>query len=119
MGAGTFVVALVAVGAGINFKTLQKDLKEILFLTALRMGAFTLLGFGLAFYFQLPSVLAMTFVMIFALPTAKAVPGIAERYKRLASESFQVVTLTTLLTIIIMPIVVYIANMWWPGVIIR
>lgn len=117
MGAATFAVALIAVGVGIDFKTLQKDIDEILFLSILRMGLFTVLGFVIALYFKLPPVLAVIFVMTLALPTAKAVPGIAREHGRFASEAFQIVTITTLLTIVIMPIVVYAASILWPGVI--
>lgn len=117
MGDATFAVALVAVGAGIDFKTFKKTLHQILFLSFLRMVVFSLLGFVLALEFNLSPSLAMAFVMIMSLPSAKAVPAIAQEYKTFADESFQVVTLTTLLTIIVMPIVVYVGSQLWPGIV--
>lgn len=117
LGNATFATALVTVGIGINLKTLQKDLEEILFLTFLRVVIFTIFGFALALLFQLPPTLAVAFVMIMALPTAKSVPALAEDYKVFVSDTLQIVTLTTLLMIIIMPIVVTVANYIWPGVV--
>lgn len=118
LGSATFATALVTVGLGINFKTFQRDLDEILFLTILRMVVFTVFGFSIAILFKLPPQLAVPFVMIMSLPTAKSVPAIGESHKGVfVSESMQIVTLTTLLTIVVLPFVVIFANHIWPGVI--
>src|SRR5258708_4797373 len=53
LGNAAFATALVTIGIGINFKTLKKDLEEILFLTILRVGIFTILGFSIALFFHL------------------------------------------------------------------
>lgn len=117
LGSATFATALVTVGIGINIKTLQKDLSEILFLSFLRVVISTIFGFGLALLFQLPAPLAVAFVMIVSLPTAKSVPALAEGYDVFVSDSLQIVTITTLLMLIVMPIVVIAANSIWPGVV--
>lgn len=118
LGSATFATALVTVGLGINFKTFQRDLDEILFLTILRMVVFSVFGFCIAILFNLPPQLAVPFVMIMSLPTAKSVPAIGETYKGVfVSESMQIVTLTTLLTVVVMPFVVIFANQIWPGIV--
>ena len=52
-----------------------------------------------------------------ALPTAKSVPPIAQQYGVFVGQSVQVVTVTTLSMVIVMPIVCYLAGLIWPGVI--
>lgn len=118
LGQATFATALVTVGIGINLRTIQKDVREILFLSTLRVIVFTIVGFSIALLFRLPPILAVPFVMIMSLPTAKSVPALGEAHDGIfVHESMQIVTLTTLMTVIIMPIVVVSANYIWPGVI--
>ena len=117
VGDATFGTALVAIGAGINIQTLKKNIWEISFLASLRVVLFTIVGFALALAFKLPAPLAVAFVMIMALPTAKSVPSIGQEYNVFASDSIQLVTVTTLSMIIVIPLVVYFADILWPGII--
>jgi hypothetical protein len=117
IGEATFATALVAVGIGINPKTLKKNLGRILTLSFLRVIVFTVVGFGMAIWFHMGHATAVAFVMIMALPTAKSVPPIGQEYDVFVSESIQVVTITTLAMFVIMPPVIYVANLLWPGVV--
>lgn len=118
IGDATFGTALVAIGAGINLQKLKQNIWEIALLSSLRLVLFAIVGFGLAIAFKLPGALAVPFVMIMSLPTAKSVPSIGHEYKVFMSDSIQVVTVTTLSMIVVIPIVVFFATIFWPGIIL-
>lgn len=118
LGSATFATALFTVGLGINLKTIQRDIGEIAFLSVLRMVVFSIFAFSIAILFKLPPHLAVPFVIIMSLPTAKSVPAIGETHHGVfVKESMQIVTLTTVLTIFVMPFVVLAADIIWPGIV--
>lgn len=117
VGNATFATSLFAVGMGINLSLLRSNLRQILVLSAFRIVFSAALGFVLATGFRLDPGYAVSFVMMAALPTAKSVPPIAQQYGVFVGQSVQVVTVTTLSMVIVMPIVCYLAGLIWPGVI--
>jgi predicted permease len=117
VGSATFATSLFAVGMGIDLSLLRNDLRQILVLSVFRIVFSTALGFALARGFSLDPGYAVSFVIMAALPTAKSVPPIAQRYGVFVGQSVQVVTITTVSMVIVMPIVFYLAGFLWPGVI--
>ena len=117
IGDATFASALFAVGIGIDLKMLKNNFTEIFVISFLRMVVFTALGILLALYFKLSPPLAVAFVMIFSLPGAKSIPPIAQEYHTYTKQSIQIITLSTLMTIITMPVVLLICKNLWPGII--
>jgi malonate transporter and related proteins len=117
VGAATFATSLFAVGMGINLSLLRDNLRQILVLSGLRIFLSSAFGFLLALGFDLEPGYALSFVIMASLPTAKSVPPIAQEYGVFAGESVQVVTVTTLSMVIILPIVCYLGNAIWPGII--
>lgn len=118
LGSATFATALFTVGLSIDLRTIQHDIGEIAFLSVLRMVVFSIFAFTVAILFKLPPLLAVPFVMIMSLPTAKSVPAIGVTHHGVfVKESMQIVTLTTILTVFVMPLVVLAADMLWPGIV--
>jgi predicted permease len=117
VGEATFATSLFAVGLGIDLSLLHRNLRLILVLSFMRVVVSSALGFLLAVVFHLDSGYAVAFVIMASLPTAKSVPPIAQEYGVFVGESFQVVTLTTLAMVLTIPVVCYLGDLRWPGII--
>lgn len=117
IGAATFATSLFAVGMGIDLSLLRDNLRDLLVLSGLRIFLSSAVGFLLAMGFGLEPGYALSFVIMASLPTAKSVPPIAQEYGVFAGEAVQVVTVTTLSMVIVLPIVCYLGDLIWPGII--
>lgn len=113
----TFATALFAVGMSIEFKALSAHSHDIFTMVFLKMVCSPILAFFIAELLHLRPVFAIALVVIMSLATAKSAFVISEEYGVYVKQSAEIVTITTLACIIVIPFVIFIANIFWPGVI--
>jgi malonate transporter len=110
-------VALIAVGMSLSLASWREEMAEIAWMSVTRVVVAPALAVGVAKLMDLSAVLAVALVVGFALPTAQMVFPLCEERDRYANRAAGIISVTTMSMIVIWPIVLLVADRFWPGVI--
>ncbi|MEM9243820.1 MAG: AEC family transporter [Pseudomonadota bacterium] len=105
--------ALIAVGLELSSAKL-KELEEIAVFSIIMMIVRPILGFLIVFLFHLKPLYATIIILTFALPTGKTCFVLAKTYNHYVKESSGIISLTTLLSFITIPLSLIICYHLWP-----
>ncbi len=119
LGGGAVPVPLVALGMTISSVSLREDFGEVSWISFIRVVASPLLAIGVAWWFALTPLYSIALVISFGLPTAKMAFALAESHGEFERPMAAIVTITTLSIALMYPILVWICEHMWPGVIQR
>ncbi|MEM1368782.1 MAG: AEC family transporter [Cyanobacteria bacterium P01_H01_bin.15] len=117
LGGATTPVAMIAVGMAINVDNLKKQLAEVSWMSGIRVILSPALALFLAQTLNLSPVFAIALILSFGLPTSQLVLPTAEQYGVYEECSAGITTLSTLAFLITWPIMVWLSNSLWPGVV--
>jgi len=117
LGGATTPAAMIAVGMTLNVSNLKKQFTEITWMSGVRVILSPALAIILAMGLNLSPVFAIALVISFGLPTSQLVLPTAEQYEVYEECSAGITTLTTLAFMVTWPIMVWLSNVLWPGVI--
>ena len=110
-------LALIAVGMSLSATDISTNAIEISWMSAVRMILSPALAIIIATGFDLQPVFAIALVISFSLPTAKMVLPLAREQNLYVEQTAGIITVTTVSLIFVWPIVIWVCNQLWPGVI--
>ncbi len=110
----TVVTALVALGMSVELGDIRSGGAEMVSLSAVRMVVSPALALGLAYALGTSDVYAAAFVILFAQPTAKTVFVLSEQTAVFEKPIAGVVALTTLSSLVMLPVWIVICDQIWP-----
>lgn len=115
LGAATVVTALVALGMTVDLDDLRHAGADVVWLSVVRMVLAPAFALGLALVLGMSDVFSAAFVIIFAQPTAKTVFVLSEDSGIFTKPVSAIVTLTTVSTIVLLPVWILICDRVWPS----
>jgi len=110
-------LALIAVGMSLNAAGVRANAIEIFLMSAVRVILSPALAIIIAMVFNLQPVFAIALVISFSLPTAKMVFPLAKEEGFYVEQSAGIISMTTVSLLLVWPIVIWICEPLWPGVI--
>jgi malonate transporter and related proteins len=110
-------LALLAVGMSLNAIDLRNNFSEISWMSAVRVILSPILAIIVAIGFDLQPVFAIALVISFSLPTAKLVLPLAREQGVYAQRTAGIITTTTFSLVLVWPIIIWICEHLWPGII--
>lgn len=114
LGAATVVTALVALGMTVDLGDLRTGGAEMLGLSAVRMVVAPAIAIGLALALGTSDLGSAAFVILFAQPTAKTVFVLSDQSGVFQKPVAGVVALTTLSSLVMLPVWIVICDQVWP-----
>ena len=114
LGAATVVTALVALGMTVDLDDLRHASADVVWLSVVRMVLAPAFALGLALVLGMDDVFSAAFVIIFAQPTAKTVFVLSEDSGIFTKPVSAIVTLTTVSTLVLLPVWILICDRVWP-----
>ncbi len=115
LGAATVVTALVALGMSADLGDIREGGAETVGLSAVRMVVAPTIALGLALALGTSDLRSAAFVVLFALPTAKTVFVLSEQSGVFRRETAGVVALTTVSSLVMLPVWIVICDQVWPS----
>lgn len=106
--------ALFSVGLSIEKITL-KELISILYVSFLSLLVRPLIAWGIGILFQLTPVNLLALVIFNAIPTPKTFFVFAAKYRVFQKEAASIVSLSTICSVITIPVVVFVLEHFYPG----
>lgn len=116
LGNTTVPLALIAVGMSLSRVKINTLNNEIAIITFLNLVAKSILAFALAMLFHLPTLYAISLIVVSAAPTANTIYVLAAKYHVYKEETAAIIFLTTILSLLAIPCVIWIASFVWPQV---
>ena len=110
-------LALIAIGMSLNAAGVRTNAIEIFWMSAVRVILSPLLAIIIAMVFDLQPVFSIALVISFSLPTAKMVFPLAKEEGFYVEQSAGIISMTTVSLLLVWPIVIWICEQLWPGVI--
>jgi predicted permease len=117
LGEGAIPAALLAVGMSLNTLSFRENAAEIAWISSVRVILSPVLALFCAKLFGLPPVFAIALVVSFSLPTAKMVLPLADENGIYVQPAAGIIALTTVSLAIVWPLVLWVCEYLWPGVI--
>ena len=90
---------------------------EIGCMSAVRVMVSPALAIVVAIAFKLPPVFTIALVSSFSLPAAKMVLPLARKQGVYVEQTAGIITMTTLSLLVVWPVVIWICEQLWPGVV--
>lgn len=115
LGAATVVTALVALGMAVDLDDLRHGGADVVWLSVVRMVLAPAFALGLALLLGMSDVFSAAFVIIFAQPTAKTVFVLSEDSGIFTKPVSAIVTLTTVSTLVLLPVWILVCDRVWPS----
>ena len=115
LGAATVVTALVALGMAVDLGDLRHGGAEVVWLSVVRMVLAPAFALGVGLVLGMSDVFSAAFVIIFAQPTAKTVFVLSEDSGIFTKPVSAIVTLTTVSTLVLLPVWILICDRVWPS----
>lgn len=115
LGAATVVTALVALGMAVDLGDLRHGGADVVWLSVVRMVVAPAFALGVGLLLGMSDVFSAAFVIIFAQPTAKTVFVLSEDSGIFTKPVSAIVTLTTVSTLVLLPVWILICDRVWPS----
>lgn len=106
--------ALVAVGIGLKAFSLSGNKAKIVFIAFANLVLCPVIAIALAYLLNLSAFYAISLVVLSSMPTAKTMYVYASKYGYFQQETAAIISLTTLVSIISIPIFIYLCQSLWP-----
>ncbi len=110
-------LALIAVGMSLTSVDIRANAIEIITMSAVRVVLSPALAILIAILLDLQPVFAIALVISFSLPTAKMVFPLAQEEGFYVEQSAGIISMTTVSLLFVWPVVIWICERIWPGVI--
>lgn len=111
--------ALFAVGIELNGFKLKGNVNKTLFVTIAALVVCPVIAIILSFLLKLSPFYSVALVIFSAMPTAKSMFIYASKYQVFQEESSAIISLTTILSVISIPVFIYICHWLWPSVFVN
>jgi malonate transporter and related proteins len=105
--------ALIAVGMDLTFTTTRQERGTVISITIINLVLYPLLAIALSYLFNLSPFYTISFIVLSALPTAKTMYIYAKKYNCFEQGSAMVISLTTALSLITIPLYIYVCQLLW------
>ena len=116
-GNASIPLALLAVGMSLNAAGVRANAIEISWMSTVRVILSPALAIAIAMAFDLQPVFAVALVISFSLPTAKMVLPLAREQGLYVEQTAGIITVTTSSLLFVWPVVIWICEQFWPGVV--